>query len=58
MIIDNVDIRASGFNPSRDELTEYVNYVKVRQPNVKAIIVTLCENDEVDLAWTSKKFPF
>ena len=53
MIIDNVKITASGFNPGRDELAEYVHFVKTRVPNVTNILVTLDDDDFVNLEWTS-----
>ena len=53
MIIDNVKISASGFNPCRDELSEYVRYVKDRVPNVTNILVTLDDDGFVNVEWTS-----
>ena len=53
MIIDNVKIAASGFNPGRDELAEYVHFVKMRVPNVTNILVTFEDNGFVNVEWTS-----
>lgn len=53
MIIDNVKIAASGFHPCRDELTQYVRYVKTRVPNVKSILVTLDDDGFVNIEWIS-----
>lgn len=58
MLIDNVDIRASGFNPGRDELAEYVKYVKARAGDVDFIVVTKCEDGFIDVRWTKHNLPF
>lgn len=53
MVIDNVKISASGFHPCRDELAEYVRYVKDRVPNVTNILVALEGDGFVNVEWTS-----
>ena len=58
MVIDNVKIAASGFNPCRDELAEYVRYVKARVPNVTNILVTLDDDDFVTLLYIAKAEKF
>ena len=58
MIIDNVEIAASGFKPAHDELKNYVEYVKARVPNVERIHVVLCQDGCVDLKYTAHEFPF
>lgn len=58
MNIDNVKIAASGFNPCRDELAEYVRYVKARVPNVTNILVTLDDDDFVTLLYIAKAEKF
>ena len=58
MIIDNVKISASGFNPCRDELTQYVRYVKARVPEVSNILVTLADDGFVNIEWTKHNPPF
>ena len=59
MIIDGVKILASGFNPGRDELTEYVNYTKAKYGgDVTNITVELDDNGEVNVHWTKHHMPF
>ena len=58
MIIDGITITASGFSPSRDELKNYVDYVRKLVPNVTTIDAVLCEDDCVDLKYTAKGVPF
>ena len=58
MLIDGVEIRASGFNPGRDELKNYVDFVKNKVGDVKAIIVTKCDDGFVDVTWTKHNIPF
>ena len=58
MQIDGVEIHASGFNPGRDELAEYVKYVKARKDDVKFISVVMCDDGEVDLHYTSHHLHF
>lgn len=58
MFIDNVTINAGGFNPGRDELKEYVRYVKARVQNVTNILVTLDDDGFVNLSWTTHNPPF
>lgn len=63
MIIDGVQITTHGFNfdnppPSYDELKNYVDYCRQREPNVSKIIVELCEGGFVDLHYTSYNTKF
>lgn len=63
MIVDGVRITAEGFSfdnppPSHDELKNYVDYVKAREPDVTKIVVRRCEDDCVDLDWTAPKIKF
>lgn len=59
MIIDGVKILASGFNPGRDELTEYVKYTKAKYgDDVTNITVELDDNGEVNVHWTKHHMPF
>ena len=58
MIIDNVKIAASGFHPCRDELTQYVRYVKARVPEVTNILVALDDDGFVNVSWTKHNPPF
>lgn len=53
MLIDNVEITASGFHPCRDELKNYVDFVRKRVPEVAHINVVLAENGDVDLHYTA-----
>ena len=57
--LDGVKILASGFNPGRDELTEYVKYVKDNAGDgVTNILVELDDNGEVNLHYTEHNMPF
>lgn len=59
MIIDGVNIVACGFNPGRDELKNYVDYVKNEVGDgVAKIVVELEENGEVTISWTKYNPPF
>lgn len=58
MIIDGVKIVAGGFNPCRDELKNYVDYVREKVGDVSSIVVTLCEDGDVDLTYSKHNLPF
>lgn len=58
MIIDGVKITAEGFDPSQEELKNYVDYVRELVPNVDKIQVVLCEDGCVDLNYTVHDIPF
>ena len=58
MIIDGVKITAEGFNPSQEELKNYVDYVRELVPNVDTIQIVLCEDGCVDLKYTVHDIPF
>ena len=59
MIIDGVNISASGFNPGRDELKNYVDYVNNKVGDgVTNIIVSLADDGFVDLTYTKHNMPF
>ena len=58
MIIDGVKITAEGFNPSQEELKNYVDYIRELVPNVDTIQVVLCEDGCVDLKYTAHDIPF
>ena len=58
MIVEGIPITATGFSPSRDELKNYVDYVRELVPNVTAIDATLCEDDCVELKYKAKGVPF
>ena len=63
MIVDGVRITAEGFSfdnppPSHDELKNYVDYVRSREPDVDTIIVRNCDDGCVDLDWTAPKVKF
>ena len=61
MIIDGVKIKHENFppddEPTRDELAEYVAFVKDRIQNVSSINVRY-SNGEVDITWTAHQQPF
>lgn len=56
MTIDNVTVHATGFD--KDELKNYVAYVKERQPDVVSITVELLEDDSVNLKWVAEHTKF
>ena len=58
MIIDGITITASGFSPSRDELKNYVAYVRELVPNVIKIDAALGEDGCVYLKYFAKDDPF
>lgn len=60
MIIDGVDIGYEGFedNPSLEELTNYVEYVKERVPEVTSITVKMCPDEKVDINWSFRGTKF
>ncbi len=57
-MINGVNIRASGFNPGRDELRNYVEYVTTRVGEVDSIMVSLEDNNMVEIFWSKKNLPF
>lgn len=60
MIINGVEINHEGFedNPSLEELTNYVEYVKERVPEVTSITVKMCPDEKVDVNWSFKDTKF
>ncbi len=59
MLIDGVNIFASGFRPGRDELAAYVKYTKLKYgDNITHIVVELTDNGEVDVRYTAHYMPF
>lgn len=60
MIINGVDISYEGFedNPSLEELTNYVEYVKERVPEVTSITVKMCPDGKVDINWSFRGTKF
>lgn len=58
MIIDGIKITAEGFDPSQEELKNYVDYVRELVPNVGKIQVVLCGDGCVDLNYTVHDIPF
>lgn len=59
MLIDGINIVASGFNPTRDELKNYVDYVKNKVGGGSMhISVSLCEDGQVNVRWTKHNMPF
>ena len=63
MIIDGINITSHGFNfdnqpPDYDELKNYVDYCKAREPNVSKIVVNLCDNGCVDLNYVAHNTKF
>lgn len=55
---EGVQVTATNFKPSLDELKAYADFVNARVDNVTSIKVTLCDNDEVDIQWTAHNQPF
>lgn len=63
MIIDGVQITAHGFDfdnppPCHDELKNYVDYCRQREPNVTSIKVKLCDDGKVDLKYVAHDVRF
>lgn len=59
MVIDGVDVIAVGFEPELAELKNYVEFVETHvDAPVKKIIVTLCDDDHVDIDYVAKDTPF
>ena len=63
MIVDGVQITCAGFGfdnppPDHDELKNYVEYVRHREPKVASIQVKLCEDGFVDVSYTARNQPF
>lgn len=57
MEIDGIKIKAVGFNPSRAELKEYVEFVKHKVGNVNEITVTLVDGGWIDINYTKRNRP-
>ena len=54
MVIDDIQITCEGFNCSDRELKNYVDYVKVRVPNVNRVHVKMCDDGLVDVNYTAR----
>lgn len=52
MIIDGVEVVAEGFDPSPDEMKNYVEYTRERVPGVDKITVKMCDDGCVDVSYT------
>lgn len=53
MLIDGVRITA-GFKADKEELAEYVKFVKKHVPEVSSIEVQLCDDGMVDVSYTAR----
>ena len=53
MIIDGVEVVAEGFDPSPDEMKNYVEYTRERVPGVDKITVKMCPDGKVDVKYTA-----
>lgn len=59
MVIEGVDVIAVGFEPELAELKNYVEFVESRVDiPVKKIVVTLCDDNHVDIDYIAKDTPF
>lgn len=52
MIIDGVEVVAVGFDPSPDEMKNYVEYTRELVPSVDKITVKMCDDGCVDVKYT------
>lgn len=57
MEIDGIKIKAVGFEPSRAELKEYIEFVKYKVGNVDSITVTLVDDGWIDISWARHNRP-
>ena len=58
MEIDGVKVKAVGFNPSRAELKEYVEFVKSKVGEVDSITVALVDDGWIGISWTKHNEKF
>lgn len=58
MIIDGIEITAKNFEPTSEELANYVEFVKAREPNVVSINVILCEDGMVNVKYVTHEEKF
>ena len=58
MVVDGIEITAVGFKPNRDEIKEYIKYVRGKVGNVERITVTLADDDHVELSWAKHNSKF
>ena len=57
MIIDGVKI-TSNFKADKEELANYVAFVKKHVPEVSSVEVKLCDDGAVDINWTARHEKF
>ena len=53
MIIDGVKVVAEGFDPSPDEMKNYVEYTRGLVPNVDEIKVAMCPDGKVNVNYVA-----
>lgn len=58
MIIDGVEVVEEGFDPSPDEMKNYVEYTRERIPEVSSIKVVMCPDGKVNVNYVARHQKF